>query len=242
MWERWQKGESLQQIAKLFDRDHSSVRGSWLLWWDSSRPAQPLRLALTLAEREEISRGVVAGNRSDRSLRFSTERHPRSAGRSSATVAKEATGPVRPTSPPGIGDGAPRPVNWSEPSVGAPRGRQAPTAVVTGADCRLAQAHLSRRYEPSGVPRDHLSQPVHPGPRRPEEGTGGAFAAHPSDAPFAPSHPEDGHHGKSLTPSRSASVPPALKTGRYPVTGKATCCSAARTARLRPWSSVRHAM
>lgn len=25
MWERWKKGESLQQIAQLFDRNHSSV-------------------------------------------------------------------------------------------------------------------------------------------------------------------------------------------------------------------------
>lgn len=25
MWERWQKGESLQQIAQLFDRNHSSI-------------------------------------------------------------------------------------------------------------------------------------------------------------------------------------------------------------------------
>jgi len=27
MWDRWQKGESLHQIARLFDRHHSSVRG-----------------------------------------------------------------------------------------------------------------------------------------------------------------------------------------------------------------------
>jgi hypothetical protein len=26
MWERWQKGESLQQIAQLFDRNHSSIQ------------------------------------------------------------------------------------------------------------------------------------------------------------------------------------------------------------------------
>ena len=26
MWERWQKGESLHDIARLFDRYHSSVR------------------------------------------------------------------------------------------------------------------------------------------------------------------------------------------------------------------------
>ncbi len=30
MWERWQKGDSLQQIALLFGRNHSSVRAvSW---------------------------------------------------------------------------------------------------------------------------------------------------------------------------------------------------------------------
>jgi len=27
MWERWRKGESLQQIAQLFDRNHSSIQG-----------------------------------------------------------------------------------------------------------------------------------------------------------------------------------------------------------------------
>ncbi len=25
MWDRWDKGESLQQIAQLFDRNHSSL-------------------------------------------------------------------------------------------------------------------------------------------------------------------------------------------------------------------------
>jgi hypothetical protein len=27
MWERWKQGESLHQIAQLFDRHHSSIRG-----------------------------------------------------------------------------------------------------------------------------------------------------------------------------------------------------------------------
>ena len=26
MWDRWQQGESLQQIAEMFDRNHSSVQ------------------------------------------------------------------------------------------------------------------------------------------------------------------------------------------------------------------------
>ena len=27
MWDRWQKGESLNSIARLFDRNHSSIQG-----------------------------------------------------------------------------------------------------------------------------------------------------------------------------------------------------------------------
>ena len=57
MWERWQKGESLQQIAQLFDRNHSSIQGI-LAATGGIRPAsrRRSRWALTLAEREEISR------------------------------------------------------------------------------------------------------------------------------------------------------------------------------------------
>jgi IS30 family transposase len=63
MWERWQKGGSLQQIAQLFDRNHSSIQRI-LAETGGIRPAQRSRsrLALTLAEREEISRAVVAGH------------------------------------------------------------------------------------------------------------------------------------------------------------------------------------
>jgi IS30 family transposase len=63
MWERWREGDSLQQIAQLFDRNHSSVQRI-LAETGGIRPAQRRRsrLALTLAEREEISRGVVAGH------------------------------------------------------------------------------------------------------------------------------------------------------------------------------------
>jgi IS30 family transposase len=63
MWERWQKGDSLQQIAQLFDRNHTSVQGI-LVRTGGIRPAQRhrSRLALPLAEREEISRAVAAGH------------------------------------------------------------------------------------------------------------------------------------------------------------------------------------
>lgn len=76
MWERWRKGESLQQIAQLFDRNHSSIQGI-LAETGGIRPAQRSRsgLALTLVEREEISRAVVAGH-SIRSIATSLGRAP----------------------------------------------------------------------------------------------------------------------------------------------------------------------
>jgi len=76
MWERWRKGDSLQQIAQLFDRNHSSVQGI-LVQTGGIRPAQRKRasLSLTLAEREEISREIAAG-RSIRSIAGLLERAP----------------------------------------------------------------------------------------------------------------------------------------------------------------------
>ena len=63
MWDRWQKGESLNAIARHFGRSHSSIQGV-LARTGGIRPAprRRSRLALTLAEREEISRGVVTGH------------------------------------------------------------------------------------------------------------------------------------------------------------------------------------
>jgi DNA-binding CsgD family transcriptional regulator len=76
MWERWQKGESLQQIAELFDRNHSSIQGI-LAATGGIRPAprRRSRWALTLAEREEISRAVVTGH-SIRSIAVQLGRAP----------------------------------------------------------------------------------------------------------------------------------------------------------------------
>ena len=60
MWDRWQRGETLHSIARLFDRHHTSVRGI-LAATGGIRPPERRRsrLALTLAEREEISRGIA---------------------------------------------------------------------------------------------------------------------------------------------------------------------------------------
>lgn len=60
MWDRWQRGESLHQIAQLFNRYHTSVRGI-IAASGGIRPPSRSRAAraLSLAEREEISRGIA---------------------------------------------------------------------------------------------------------------------------------------------------------------------------------------
>ena len=82
MWDRWQKGESLHAIARLFDRGHSSI-ARILAKSGGIRPPQRKRsaLALTLAEREEISRGIMAGH--------SFQSIAESLGRARSTVSRE---------------------------------------------------------------------------------------------------------------------------------------------------------
>jgi IS30 family transposase len=62
MWERWRRGESLNAIGRLFDRRHTTVQHMLARTGGiQPPPRRRSRLALTLAEREEISRGLVAG-------------------------------------------------------------------------------------------------------------------------------------------------------------------------------------
>jgi IS30 family transposase len=76
IWDRWQKGETLHQIARSFDRFHSSIRNI-VAETGRIRPAERRRSrwALSLTEREEISRGVVEGS-SIRSIAASLDRAP----------------------------------------------------------------------------------------------------------------------------------------------------------------------
>jgi len=81
MWDRWQAGDSLHEIARLFDRGHSSIQGVLSETGGiRPRPRSRSRRALTLAEREEISRGMVAGQ-SLRSIATSLDRAPSTVSR-----------------------------------------------------------------------------------------------------------------------------------------------------------------
>jgi len=62
MWDRWRKGDSLKDIGRSFDRPSSSIYRI-LSPTGGIRPLDRKRSqqALTLVEREEISRGIVGG-------------------------------------------------------------------------------------------------------------------------------------------------------------------------------------
>ena len=61
LWDRWQRGESTQVIGQAFGKHKSSIYVQ-LAPYGGIRPApkRRSRLALTLSEREEISRGIAA--------------------------------------------------------------------------------------------------------------------------------------------------------------------------------------
>src|SRR4249919_2321544 len=82
LWDRWQRGESLKAIGRAFGKPSSSIYFQ-LAPHGGIRPAprRRSRLALTLSEREEISRGIAA-YQSARSM-------ARLLGHSPSTVSRE---------------------------------------------------------------------------------------------------------------------------------------------------------
>lgn len=76
LWERWKKGEGLKSIGRVFATTSSCIFNHIRSSGGIRPPARRRsRLALTLAEREEISRGLVAG-RSLRSMAVALGRSP----------------------------------------------------------------------------------------------------------------------------------------------------------------------
>ena len=82
MWDRWHQGESLHDIARSFDRYHSSIQGI-ISRHGGIRPRKRIRSphSLTLEERETISRGIA----SELSIRAIASQ----LGRSPSTICRE---------------------------------------------------------------------------------------------------------------------------------------------------------
>jgi IS30 family transposase len=63
IWSRWKTGQSLHEIGRAFDKPHTSIRHLLLPRGGiPPRVRRRSRLSLTLAEREDISRGISSGS------------------------------------------------------------------------------------------------------------------------------------------------------------------------------------
>jgi IS30 family transposase len=84
VWKRWKAGQSLHAIGRVFGKPHTSIR-HLLLPRGGIAPAtrRRSRLALTLAEREDISRGIASGS--------SIREIARHLDRAASTVGREVT-------------------------------------------------------------------------------------------------------------------------------------------------------
>src|ERR1700692_2534890 len=63
VWRRWKAGQTLHEIGRAFGKEHSSIRCLVERHGGAAPPVRPRApLALTLREREEISRGLASGS------------------------------------------------------------------------------------------------------------------------------------------------------------------------------------
>jgi IS30 family transposase len=82
MWARWKQGWTLNEIGRLFDRPHTSIQQIFVRTGGIQPTARSrASMALSLAEREEISRALVVGE----SIRSMAAR----LGRAPSTVSRE---------------------------------------------------------------------------------------------------------------------------------------------------------
>ena len=81
LWERWKRGQSMGEIARVFGKERGSIH-SVLRSTGGFRPStrRRSRLALSLSEREEISRGLAEG-RSMRTIASLIQRAPSTVSR-----------------------------------------------------------------------------------------------------------------------------------------------------------------
>jgi len=102
MWCRWKAGQSLHEIGRACGKSHSSIR-CLVSHHGGFVPAVRRRslLALTLSEREEISRGIASGS-SIREIAKGLDRTVSTVSRKShVMVAVLCSAPTQPITKPG---------------------------------------------------------------------------------------------------------------------------------------------
>ncbi len=237
IWDRWRRGEGLWTIARAFGKSSSSI------YAHISRtggirppPRRRSRLALTMAEREEISRGLVHGH--------SLRQIACGLGRAPSTISREVTR-----------NGGPGPYRADASDRQAWRRalRAKPCKLVIYAHLRrIVDAQLRHNWSPQQIagwlksthPEDEAFRVSHETIYRTLfVQTRGALKKeliehlrlhHPIRRSSHATAKAD-TRGRIPTRSPSGSGRRASRTERSPATGKATCCAARRTATSSHW-------
>lgn len=107
IWAMWRRGDAIREMERTLGETLPRIR-RYLRQWGGIPPIPRQRRAnqLSLAEREEISRGIAAGLSARRSRGGSTDRRRRYRGKSPAMVGATPTGHWSPTRRHSSGRGA----------------------------------------------------------------------------------------------------------------------------------------
>ena len=167
MWRRWKAGESLHEIGRAFGKGHGSIR-FLLTQRGGIVPAARRRspLTLTLAEREDISRGIAAGS----SIREIAKGLQRAVSTGSREVARHGGRPLYRAS---------EADSQAWESALRPKVCLLATHVklrTIATDFGMVEDTVSQEREHARVPRNHLPQLIHPGTRSVEKGADSAPA------------------------------------------------------------------
>jgi len=90
VWSRWKTGQTLHEIGRAYGKPHNSIRAVLLPRGIPPVARRRSRLALTLAEREDVSRGIASGS----SIREIASRLDRAASTVSREVARHGGRPA----------------------------------------------------------------------------------------------------------------------------------------------------
>ena len=91
IWSRWKAGQTLHEIGRAYGKCHNTIRAVLLpLGGIPPRARRRSRLALTFAEREDISRGMASGS----SLREIASRLHRATSTVSREIARHGGRPA----------------------------------------------------------------------------------------------------------------------------------------------------
>jgi len=113
LWARWKQGQPMSEIARALEKNHGSIHYAVSLH-GGIPPAERRRsrLALSLPEREEVSRGIAAGHPL-RQIASMIQRAPSTISREIArNGGAVAIGRVRPIGEPGIRRVVPSVAGW----------------------------------------------------------------------------------------------------------------------------------